>query len=49
MASLDTKRVEDMNYFEMLAWLGIGSSHPGASRNTAKPAVYTDPAGRLRA
>lgn len=29
MASLDTKRVEDMNYFEMLAWLGIGSSHPG--------------------
>lgn len=23
------KRVEDMNYFELLAWLGIGSSHPG--------------------
>ncbi len=20
---------EDMNYFELLAWLGIGSSHPG--------------------
>jgi len=28
--ALDTnKRVEDMNYFELLAWLGIGSSHPG--------------------
>jgi len=25
----DNKRVEDMNYFELLAWLGIGSSHPG--------------------
>jgi len=24
-----SKRVEDMNYFELLAWLGIGSSHPG--------------------
>ena len=23
------KRVENMNYFELLAWLGIGSSHPG--------------------
>ena len=23
------KRVEDMNYFELLAWLGLGSSHPG--------------------
>lgn len=23
------KKVEDMNYFELLAWLGIGSSHPG--------------------
>jgi arsenite methyltransferase len=22
-------RVEEMNYFELLAWLGIGSSHPG--------------------
>jgi len=21
--------VEEMNYFELLAWLGIGSSHPG--------------------
>lgn len=25
----ESKRVEDMNYFELLAWLGIGSSHPG--------------------
>ncbi len=24
-----SKRVEDMNYFELIAWLGIGSSHPG--------------------
>lgn len=23
------KKIEDMNYFELLAWLGIGSSHPG--------------------
>ena len=23
------KRLEDMNYFELIAWLGIGSSHPG--------------------
>ncbi len=23
------KKVEEMNYFELLAWLGIGSSHPG--------------------
>ncbi len=23
------KKVEDMTYFELLAWLGIGSSHPG--------------------
>lgn len=22
-------RIEDMNYFQLLAWLGIGSSHPG--------------------
>lgn len=29
MASVENKRVEDMNYFELLAWLGIGSSHPG--------------------
>lgn len=26
---IETKRVEEMNYFELLAWLGIGSSHPG--------------------
>jgi arsenite methyltransferase len=25
----ENKRVEEMNYFELLAWLGIGSSHPG--------------------
>ncbi len=25
----ESKRVDDMNYFELLAWLGIGSSHPG--------------------
>jgi len=25
----EIKRVENMNYFELLAWLGIGSSHPG--------------------
>ncbi len=25
----ESKRVEEMNYFELLAWLGIGSSHPG--------------------
>lgn len=25
----EIKRVEDMNYFELLAWLGVGSSHPG--------------------
>lgn len=29
MVSSGIKRVEEMNYFEMLAWLGIGSSHPG--------------------
>ncbi|TGE31682.1 class I SAM-dependent methyltransferase [Desulfosporosinus sp. Sb-LF] len=29
MASGEIKRVEEMNYFELLAWLGIGSSHPG--------------------
>ncbi|MDD2234439.1 MAG: methyltransferase domain-containing protein [Desulfitobacteriaceae bacterium] len=23
------KKVEEMNYFELIAWLGIGSSHPG--------------------
>lgn len=26
---VENKRVEDMNYFELIAWLGIGSSHPG--------------------
>ncbi|MHB8124904.1 MAG: class I SAM-dependent methyltransferase [Desulfitobacteriaceae bacterium] len=25
----EIKRVEEMNYFELIAWLGIGSSHPG--------------------
>ena len=25
----ESKRVEEMNYFELLAWLGVGSSHPG--------------------
>ncbi|HEY8908749.1 MAG TPA: methyltransferase domain-containing protein [Desulfosporosinus sp.] len=29
MVSGESKRVEEMNYFELLAWLGIGSSHPG--------------------
>lgn len=29
MALGENQRVEDMNYFELLAWLGIGSSHPG--------------------
>ena len=29
MAFSQSKRVEEMNYFELLAWLGIGSSHPG--------------------
>ncbi len=29
MALGEIKRVEDMNYFELIAWLGIGSSHPG--------------------
>lgn len=29
MTPNETKRIEDMNYFELLAWLGIGSSHPG--------------------
>jgi arsenite methyltransferase len=30
------KPVEDMNYFELLAWLGIGSSHPGGFPATEK-------------
>ena len=25
----ENKKIEEMNYFELLAWLGIGSSHPG--------------------
>lgn len=25
----ENKKVEEMSYFELLAWLGIGSSHPG--------------------
>ncbi len=29
MALGESKKVEEMNYFELLAWLGIGSSHPG--------------------
>jgi arsenite methyltransferase len=29
MVVAQSKRVEEMNYFELLAWLGIGSSHPG--------------------
>lgn len=29
MALGESKKMEDMNYFELLAWLGIGSSHPG--------------------
>jgi arsenite methyltransferase len=30
------KPVENMNYFELLAWLGIGSSHPGGFPATEK-------------
>ena len=26
---MEQKSIDDMNYFELLAWLGIGSSHPG--------------------
>lgn len=29
MVIYENKRVEEMNYFELIAWLGIGSSHPG--------------------
>ena len=29
MALGEPKRMEELNYFELLAWLGIGSSHPG--------------------
>lgn len=28
------KSIDEMNYFELLAWLGIGSSHPGGFPNT---------------
>jgi SAM-dependent methyltransferase len=49
----ESKRVEDMNYFELLAWLGIGSSHPGGfpatKQNLAavqvKPGEYVLDAG----
>lgn len=34
MVSEESKRVEEMNYFELLAWLGIGSSHPGGFPTT---------------
>jgi len=34
--SENNKRVEEMNYFELLAWLGIGSSHPGGFPATLK-------------
>lgn len=30
------KSLEEMNYFEILAWLGIGSSHPGGFPATIK-------------
>ncbi|HHY27434.1 MAG TPA: class I SAM-dependent methyltransferase [Desulfitobacterium dehalogenans] len=30
------KSIGDMNYFELLAWLGIGSSHPGGFPATIK-------------
>ncbi len=32
----ESKSVEEMNYFELLAWLGIGSSHPGGFLATLK-------------
>ncbi|SPF56297.1 UbiE/COQ5 methyltransferase family protein [Candidatus Desulfosporosinus infrequens] len=49
----ESKRVEEMNYFELLAWLGIGSSHPGGFPATkqnleavqAKPEEYVLDAG----
>lgn len=34
--SAQSKKVEEMNYFELLAWLGIGSSHPGGFPATQK-------------
>lgn len=36
MALVESKKVEEMNYFELLAWLGIGSSHPGGFPATQK-------------
>lgn len=33
---MEPKAVENMNYFELLAWLGIGSSHPGGFPATIK-------------
>ena len=53
MVSGEIKRVEEMNYFELLAWLGIGSSHPGGFPATklnldamqVKPAEYVLDAG----
>ncbi|MDA8226734.1 MAG: methyltransferase domain-containing protein [Desulfitobacterium hafniense] len=53
MALEETKRVEEMNYFELLAWLGIGSSHPGGfpatqqnlSAMQVKPEEYVLDAG----
>lgn len=32
----ESKSVGEMNYFELLAWLGIGSSHPGGFLATLK-------------
>lgn len=36
MVVAQSKKVEEMNYFELLAWLGIGSSHPGGFPATRK-------------
>jgi len=36
MVAAQSKKVEEMNYFELLAWLGIGSSHPGGFPATQK-------------
>lgn len=49
----ETNKVEDMNYFDFLAWLGMGSSHPGgfpATKQTLdtvqiKPEEYVLDAG----
>jgi len=37
---VESKKVEEMNYFELLAWLGIGSSHPGGFRATQQNLDY---------